>query len=165
MVVSIFHPNMIKWIRKAITCAMKRLISGPLVRLLLVLIMPRFLFAHDALIGSNTRYLLVIKGNVLFSLLTGLFPYYNETNKSKIKDLVLQGPPYIDPRYHTRSLVEGRMVEIMDRCHSINPEHRADIFEVVRYLRETKELNDQEQQNEGEQYTKSRSNEAIKASY
>jgi len=55
------------------------------------------------------------------------------------------GPPYIDPRYKSRSFIEGRLVEIMNQCHKVNPQERADIFEVVRYLRETRELYRQNQ--------------------
>jgi len=79
------------------------------------------------------------KGNMFFSLLTGLYPYYNETEDAKIQALILRGPPYIDPRYRHRSVVERRMVEIMERCHVLNPSDRADIFEVLHHLGETKE--------------------------
>ena len=46
---------------------------------------------------------------------------------------------FIDERYRTRSYIEGRMVEIIERCWDYKPEERATIFEVVEYLRETKE--------------------------
>jgi hypothetical protein len=49
--------------------------------------------------------------------------------------------PYIDPRWRTRSYVEGRLVEIMEKCWSYDPDQRIDIFEAVRLLRETLKVN------------------------
>jgi hypothetical protein len=43
---------------------------------------------------------------------------------------------YIDPRWRTRSYVEGKLVEIMEKCWKYNPDERIDIFEVVRLLRD-----------------------------
>lgn len=78
-------------------------------------------------------------GNLIFTLLTGLKPYYYiDTTSEDIQEATKQGPPYIDPRYKTRSFIEGRMVEIMDQCHKLNATERVDIFHVVRHLRETK---------------------------
>jgi serine/threonine protein kinase len=79
-------------------------------------------------------------GNLIFGLLTGLFPFYDLTNSEEIKNMTKKGPPYIDPRYKTRSYAEGRMVEIMEKCHQVNATERVDIFEVVRHLRETKRV-------------------------
>jgi hypothetical protein len=73
-------------------------------------------------------------------LLTGLYPYYNETDEKTIQQLTLQGGPYIDPRYRTRSFIEQRMVSIMEQCHKVKPSQRVSVFEVVRYLRKTKEM-------------------------
>lgn len=83
-------------------------------------------------------------GNIIFTLLTGLKPHHNETDEEKIQELTRQGPPYIDPRHRNRSLVERRMVEIMDRCHVLEPKDRVDIFEVIHHLRETKQMHLQE---------------------
>jgi serine/threonine protein kinase len=82
-------------------------------------------------------------GNILYTLLTGLMPYYFETDWDIIQELTKQGPPHLDPRYRTRSFIEGRMVDIMNQCHRLRPEDRVDIFEVVRHLRETKQLHEQ----------------------
>lgn len=87
-------------------------------------------------------------GNLIFVLLTGLKPYYEVMDGDEaIQDATKEGPPYIDPRYKNRSLIEGRMVEIMNQCHKLVASERVDIFEVVRHLRETRELH-QKQQNE-----------------
>lgn len=47
-------------------------------------------------------------------------------------------PPYLNPMYRRRSFIEGRLVEIMNKCHKLVPEERADIFEIVRLLKLTK---------------------------
>ena len=70
----------------------------------------------------------------------GLNTYYDMTDSDEVQEATKKGPPYIDPRYKSRSFIEGRMVEIMNQCHKLNPRERVDIFEVVRYLRETREL-------------------------
>jgi len=79
-------------------------------------------------------------GNVIFAILTGLHPYYEHSDSKQILKKIKQSPPYIDPRYKTRSYAEGRMVEIMNQCHKLKPSERVDIFEVVRHLRETKRV-------------------------
>ena len=80
-------------------------------------------------------------GNIIFSLLTGLWPYYGETNRKLNRKKAMKGiAPYLDPRYENRSMIEGRLVAIMKRCHVLDPTKRADIFEVVRHLRETLRL-------------------------
>ena len=47
--------------------------------------------------------------------------------------------PYVDPRYRTRSYIEGKLVEIMERCWAHKRQDRPPIFEVVTYLRDVKE--------------------------
>lgn len=77
-------------------------------------------------------------GNIIFSILTGLYPYHEHSDIKAIVKRRKEGPPYIDPRYKTRSYAEGRLVEIMNQCHKLKASERVDIFEVVRHLRETK---------------------------
>ena len=89
-------------------------------------------------------------GNVIFSLLTGLYPYNDYTDQAEVTQQVLKGPPYIDPRYRTRSFIEGRMVEIMDKCHQMNPQDRVSIFDVVQFLRETRDMHQKQQQTEAQ---------------
>ncbi len=80
-------------------------------------------------------------GNMLYILLTGLWPYYNETDYERIQELSLRGVvPFIDPRYQRRSEAERRLVELMHLCYRRNPEDRVDIFTVVQHLRETLRL-------------------------
>lgn len=80
-------------------------------------------------------------GNLIFSLLTGLKPFYDlEGDQDEIQAAVRKGAPYIDPRFRNRSFIEGRLVEIMNKCHKLEPNDRVDIFEVVEFLRETKQM-------------------------
>ena len=46
--------------------------------------------------------------------------------------------PYVDARYRTRSYIEGRLVEIMERCWAQESEGRPSMFEVVSFLRDVK---------------------------
>lgn len=79
-------------------------------------------------------------GALIFGLLTGLFPYYTVWDTKAVEKVIASGePPYLDPRWKNKSYIEGRMVEIMERCFADKPEDRASIFEVVLSLRETAE--------------------------
>jgi hypothetical protein len=83
-------------------------------------------------------------GAILFNLLTGLWSYYDYANEDQIQQSSIAGvKPYLDPRYQTRSFIEGRIVEIMNGCLQAKPSDRASIFEVVQHLRETKQINEQ----------------------
>jgi serine/threonine protein kinase len=80
-------------------------------------------------------------GNNIYILLTGLYPYYDTTSGSKIEEMVKGGEtPFVDDRYRNRSMVEGRLVEIMEPCWAFDPRDRVDIFEIVAHLRETQRL-------------------------
>jgi len=48
---------------------------------------------------------------------------------------------FIDPRYRKRTYAEGALVEIIEECWIYEPEDRADIFEVVDFLRDAVEEN------------------------
>jgi len=91
----------------------------------------------------STRFAHLLAALLLFP---GLMPYYEIKDEEEIQEATKKGPPYIDPRYKTRSYIEGRMVEIMNRCHKLKASERVDIFEVVRHLRETRELYQQNNQ-------------------
>jgi serine/threonine protein kinase len=103
-------------------------------------------------------------GGILFQLLTGEEPYAKDTamsnNKKKravLLKIVHGKPPY---RLHEikqefqknkNSWIERRMIDIMDRCYKLEPQDRVDIFEVVHYLRETKELYVKQQKEQHQQ--------------
>lgn len=84
-------------------------------------------------------------GYAIFGLLTGLWPYheYTEHQVPKVQRLVIRGePPYIHPDYRSNraSFEERRMVQLLYKCIAPNVTDRPDVFEVVRYLQETKRL-------------------------
>ena len=77
-------------------------------------------------------------GNLIHSLLTGLWPYYDLNEEEKIQQVTLAGQrPYLHPGFRTRSLIERRLTEIMDLCYERQPRDRVHIFTVVAHLRET----------------------------
>lgn len=80
----------------------------------------------------------VALGKFFYAILTGLRAYYELGGTGKAKKAVLNGElPFIDPRYRTRSIIEGRLVEIMEQMWPYNITDRVDIFTVVSFLRET----------------------------
>jgi serine/threonine protein kinase len=88
-------------------------------------------------------------GYSIFILLTGLWPYYEYPydERETLQSLAIAGTlPYINSAYKTRSLIEKRMVEIMYRCMAQKASDRPDIFEVLRYLYETRSLHRKESQ-------------------
>ena len=77
-------------------------------------------------------------GNNIYGLLTGLWVYYDTEDDGVVQQKVVNGTlAFIDERYRSRSYIEGRMVEIMERCWIYDPSKRATIFEVVEFLEET----------------------------
>lgn len=77
-------------------------------------------------------------GNILFTLLTGLYPFYSDFEDEVIMNKTMAGiQPHIDPRYQDRSLIEGRMVDIMFQCLKLDMNERVSIFTVAKHLRET----------------------------
>jgi serine/threonine protein kinase len=84
-------------------------------------------------------------GNNIYILLTGLYPYYDAISAPKLQEMVEAGKkPFVDDRYRNRSMVEGRLVEIMEPCWAFDPKDRVDIFEIVAHLRETQQLDQRE---------------------
>jgi len=80
-------------------------------------------------------------GKLLFCLLTGLRPYYYMMSNDHANRAILHGElPWVDPRYRTRSLIEARLVDIMERTWQHEQRNRATVFDVVAHLRETARL-------------------------
>ncbi len=46
--------------------------------------------------------------------------------------------PFVDVRYSNRTLIEKKLVEIMVRCWAPKRQDRPTIFEIVKYMRESK---------------------------
>jgi len=76
-------------------------------------------------------------GKLMYMLLTGRKPYYHLGSEEKAHEAINAGEfPYVDQRYRTRSVIEGRLVQIMEKMWARNPSERPSIFSVVRDLRE-----------------------------
>jgi hypothetical protein len=85
-------------------------------------------------------------GHGIFGLLTGLFPYYRTFSHTAIRKMVADGrKPFVDDRYRTRSMAEGRLVEIMEQCWEFYAADRPPIYEAVLHIRETKRLFEEEE--------------------
>ena len=63
---------------------------------------------------------------------------------SSQKDLIDGKLAFVDPRYRGRSFIEGKLVEIMEKCWAYNPTKRPSIFEVVEFLRRVAERKSEE---------------------
>jgi hypothetical protein len=78
-------------------------------------------------------------GNNVYSLLTGLYVFYDVADYPEIKEKILDGKKTeIDPGYRSRSYIEGKLVEIIEKCWTENPDERPSIFEIVNDLRQIK---------------------------
>jgi len=90
-------------------------------------------------------------GKLMYIVLTGLKPYYHKGSDDKAWKAITDGEyPYVDPRYRTRSNIESRYVEIMEKTWDREPANRPTIFEVIEFLRETKaRAADEDQQGKG----------------
>jgi len=78
-------------------------------------------------------------GNNIYCLLTGLWPFYQydpDGSDEMIQELLTteQARPYVDPRYRTRSVIEGGLVQIMEQCWEHDLDKRLSIFRVVQQL-------------------------------
>lgn len=73
----------------------------------------------------------------MYSVLTGLWVFYDEPDYGKVKVRVKKGEKaYIDPRYKERSVEEAKLADIIEQCHAFKPDDRPNVFEVVAFLRQ-----------------------------
>jgi len=88
-------------------------------------------------------------GNNLHAVLTGLYPFNEAPNSKWTKEQVKKGiKPEIDPRWKTRSYIEGKLVELIKRCWEFNPDDRISMFEAVEFLEQVAEENNQSSSND-----------------
>jgi serine/threonine protein kinase len=87
-------------------------------------------------------------GTVLYTILTGLMPYYDELEaissiderNEQLKELVLSHrPPHFDKTLFGRTIIESRMLDIIERCLEFDPSKRPSIFDVLEFLKATKQ--------------------------
>ena len=75
--------------------------------------------------------------NCFYSMLTGVGVFYDESEVEEVQRRVMVGEtPYIDPRWRERSFAEGKLIEVMQKMWTYNPDERIDIFEVIAFLRD-----------------------------
>ncbi|CAB9518340.1 receptor-like [Seminavis robusta] len=87
-------------------------------------------------------------GNNIYALLTGLWIFYDTEDDGVVASKVVNGSvAYIDNRYRTRSFIESKLVETMERCWVYDMDKRADIFEVLDRLKKTKKESEQQTHN------------------
>ncbi|GKY90844.1 hypothetical protein MPSEU_000057200 [Mayamaea pseudoterrestris] len=79
-------------------------------------------------------------GNNLYTLLTGLWPFYEHESYSVVqRKLHAKERPFIDDRYRHGHVIEQRFVHLMERCWEHTPENRPSVFQVLDALRRLKE--------------------------
>jgi len=78
---------------------------------------------------------------IFFSILRGEAPYQKTGRRQRLKAIANGKPPtaFADNMVF-KDPMESRLSSIMDQCYQAAPEDRADIFEVVQYLKETVNL-------------------------
>ena len=67
--------------------------------------------------------------------LLALIQYDTDDDEVVQKKLIDGGLPYVDSRYKERSFAESKLVELMERCWTYDPDQRITIFEAVDFLR------------------------------
>ena len=84
-------------------------------------------------------------GLALYSVLTGLYPMYDlgDDLEEEHRRFIDGELPYIDPRYRERSYIESRLIDVMLECWKYKPEDRISIFDLVLFLRETRNAHEQ----------------------
>ena len=71
-----------------------------------------------------------------YTLLTGVYPMYNECKDSRVRARIKEGEiPYIDPRWTEKSFAEGELARITALCFAYDPKDRPSMSELVRQLR------------------------------
>lgn len=75
-------------------------------------------------------------GNNMYTLLTGLYPLYDEESSSVSSKRIIKGEiAFIDPRYHEKSPSEAILTEVILKCFAYQPQDRPTIFDLVKSLR------------------------------
>ena len=78
-------------------------------------------------------------GNGIYSLLTGLWVFYEVDDDETPKLLVKNGTrAFVDPRWKQQGTIASKLVEVMEGCWQQNATERMSIFEVVKELKEIK---------------------------
>jgi len=84
-----------------------------------------------------------VMGLQLYTILTGLYPFYDQPDSEDSMQRVLQGhTPFVDPRWSQSgaSRMERAWIPIMESCWAFDPQERPTIFDLLEQLRELRNL-------------------------
>eukprot|EP00553_Chaetoceros_curvisetus_P003144 CAMPEP_0204615674 /NCGR_PEP_ID=MMETSP0717-20131115/3110_1 /ASSEMBLY_ACC=CAM_ASM_000666 /TAXON_ID=230516 /ORGANISM="Chaetoceros curvisetus" /LENGTH=409 /DNA_ID=CAMNT_0051628673 /DNA_START=269 /DNA_END=1495 /DNA_ORIENTATION=- len=77
-------------------------------------------------------------GNNIYTILTGLWPFYGNEQKELEKKMIDGETTFFDPRYRGQNYIHDQLIEIMEKCWIYDADERIDIFEIVKVLRGVK---------------------------
>ncbi len=82
-------------------------------------------------------------GNNFYSLLTGLWVYYEDKDDGVVQEKVKSSiPPFIDERYkYNRTFAERSLVKAIELCLKHDPDERVSVFQLVEFLRNAVAIN------------------------
>jgi hypothetical protein len=80
-------------------------------------------------------------GACIFTIITGLYPFWEYHQIDRHQAIVNGDLPPIDPRYLSAKIhpIESRMLTVMEACQTYEAEERPSIFEIILQLRAIKE--------------------------
>ena len=125
------------------------------------------MYAEGGTYNTNEQADVYPMGNLIYSLITGLYPYHNVTSNDEIVIQQLTMNPNVRPYLHPKLRQMGnrvwndrahhgpnvppdilemyilsRLIHIMDQCHEMEPSNRPSIFDVYQFLSRTQQLVD-----------------------
>jgi len=87
-------------------------------------------------------------GNNIYALLTGLWVFYENDDDEVVQKKIIKGDlAFVDDRYRNSSFAEGKLVEIMEKCWAYESKDRVDVFEVVAFLQNAVQQNQEFESN------------------
>uniref|UniRef100_A0A7S4IJ44 Protein kinase domain-containing protein n=2 Tax=Odontella aurita TaxID=265563 RepID=A0A7S4IJ44_9STRA len=104
----------------------------------------------------NEKMDIFAMGNMFYGILTGLHPFYFTRQEEAERRLIKGGRPFIDERWRKHSFAERKLIEAIERCWIHDPEERADVFWVVKFLKEAVGENINHRQDETDTQTLAR---------
>ena len=112
------------------------------IHLTLVLCNARKIYAPEQYSGDpiDEKVDVFSMGHIIYSILTQMLPFFDIADQDDVGVRVLnQERPFVDGHFRTGTYIETRLVEIMEEMWAHNASDRPEIFEVVRFLKDTRE--------------------------
>lgn len=95
-------------------------------------------------------YCLTRLASFQYSLLTGVYPFYDECEEDNVKEMVKDRKiPYFDPKWAERSYAEGELAKITESCFAFEAKDRPTITDLILELRKVVKKNKRLQENSG----------------